>query len=179
MDFRTEAEQHRAIVLQKPSSDMSRWNRFLKKQSKPAIAAACILLAFLVGLLDYATGTHISFSAIYLVPVSLAVWLVGRPFGLFVAALCVSVWVFGNFIVGDDDFATPFLIAWNSSIQFASFTVVVLALGKLRNLTQELESRVRDRAAALTKEIAERERLQHLLLQASEQEQRRIGQDLH
>jgi signal transduction histidine kinase len=61
----------------------------------------------------------------------------------------------------------------------ASFTVVVLALGKLRNLTRDLERRVRERAAALTKEIAERERLQHLLLQASEQEQRRIGQDLH
>jgi signal transduction histidine kinase len=71
------------------------------------------------------------------------------------------------------------LIAWNGSIQFASFSVVVFVVGQLRNLTRNLERRVRERAAALTREIAERERLQNLLLQASEKEQRRIGQDLH
>ena len=143
------------------------------------MAVAAILLALCIGEFDYTTGTLISLSAFYLLPVSLAAWFVGTGFALFTAALCVAVWMAGNMVAGDASFASPFLIAWNGSVQFASFVVVVLVLVKLRNLNRELESRVRDRAAALTREIAERERLQHMLLEASEQEQRRIGQDLH
>lgn len=158
---------------------MSHWTRYLEKQSPPYMAAAAIVLALCIGEFDYATGTHISLSAFYLLPVSVAAWFVGAGFALFTAALCVAVWIAGNMVAGDASFADPFLIAWNGTVQFISFVVVVLVLEKLRNLNRDLESRVRDRAAALTREIAERERLQHLLLEASEQEQRRIGQDLH
>ena len=158
---------------------MRNWTRLLEKQPPPFIAAGAIVLALCIGVFDYATGTHISLSALYLLPVSLAAWYVGAGFGLFIAALCVAVWGTGDVIAGDENFATPFLIIWNGTVQFISFFVVVIVLAKLRELTRNLESRVRDRAAALTREIAERERLQHLLLEASEQEQRRIGQDLH
>ena len=158
---------------------MNAWSRILERQSRGVLAAGCIALALVTGFTDYVTGTLISFSAFYLAPVSLAAWFVGTTFGLFIAVLCVTVWVLGNLVAGDANFSNPFLIAWNGSIQLASFAVVVVVLGQLRNLTRELEKRVRERAAALTKEIAERERLQNLLLQASEKEQRRIGQDLH
>ena len=158
---------------------MSNWTRYLEKQSPPYMWAAAIVLALCIGEFDYATGTHISLSAFYLLPVSIAAWFVGVIFALFTAALCVAVWIAGNMVAGDASFADPFLIAWNGTVQFISFVVVVLVLVKLRNLNRELESRVQDRAAALTREIAERERLQNLLLEASEQEQRRIGQDLH
>jgi signal transduction histidine kinase len=158
---------------------MSSWTRFLEKQSPPYVAAASIVLALCIGEFDYATGTHISLSAFYLLPVSLAAWFVGVRFAIFTAALCVGVWVTGNVVADDASFADPFLVTWNGAVQFVSFVVVVFVLVKLRDLNRDLESRVRDRAAALTREIAERERLQHLLLEASEQEQRRIGQDLH
>lgn len=162
-----------------PNPNMSAWTQFLERQSRGALAAGCVVLTLVTGFSDYVTGTLISFSAFYLAPVSLAAWFVGTAFGLFIAVMCVTVWVLGNLVAGDVNFASPFLIAWNGSIQLASFAVVVVVLGQLRNLTRELERRVRERAAALTKEIAERERLQNLLLQASEKEQRRIGQDLH
>jgi len=42
-----------------------------------------------------------------------------------------------------------------------------------------LETQVRQRTVALTDEMAERERLERELLEISEREQRRIGQDLH
>ena len=161
------------------NSETRMWSKFLEQQPRLPLAAACIFGAFLIGFSDYSTGTHISFSAFYLVPVSCAAWFVGGVFGFFIAALCVTVWVLGNIVAGDANFANPFLITWNGSIQLASFSVVVLVLGELRNLTRNLELRVRERAAALTKEIAEREHLQNLLLQASEKEQRRIGRDLH
>ncbi|HEY2445465.1 MAG TPA: sensor histidine kinase [Rhizomicrobium sp.] len=152
---------------------------FLEQQSKLRLVVVAILLALCIGVFDYLTGTHISLSAFYLLPVSLAAWFIGARFGLLIAGLCVAVWMLGGIGAGDEDFADAFLLTWNGTVQLMSFVVVVFVLARLRSLNQVLESRVRERASALTREIAERERLQHLLLDASEQEQRRIGQDLH
>ena len=158
---------------------MATWTEFLDRQPKPRIAAAAILSALLVGAGDYVTGTHISFSAIYLLPVCLAAWFVSTGFAIGIAILCVVVWIAGDMVSGDASLTDPFLIVWNGTIQLTSFVVVVLVLSRLRTLNRELETRIQQRAAALTREIAERERLQQLLLEAGEQEQRRIGQDLH
>jgi PAS domain S-box-containing protein len=49
----------------------------------------------------------------------------------------------------------------------------------IRQLNAELEQRVQERTAALTEQIAARLRLEEELLNISEREQRRIGQDLH
>src|SRR5206468_2839338 len=64
-------------------------------------------------------------------------------------------------------------------IALAFYLVVVWLLSSLRSLHHELEQRVRHRTAALTQEMAERERLEKEILQVSEREQRRIGRDLH
>jgi signal transduction histidine kinase len=91
----------------------------------------------------------------------------------------LAVWITGNIANGDADFTSPGLVGWNGGVQLISFVVVVFTLARLRTLQSGLEVRVRERAAALTREIAERERLQRDLLEISETEQRRIGQDLH
>ena len=154
-------------------------NRFALLRSRTGAIALSLLLTVSIGVFDYVTGTQISLSAFYLIPVSIAAWFVGLEFGLFVAGACVVVWVGGNVVHGDDSFNTPFLVLWNGSVQLASYVVVVFAVNRIHNLQRELEGRVAERAAALTQEIAERERLQRQLLVISEREQRRIGQDLH
>ena len=68
---------------------------------------------------------------------------------------------------------------WNAAILLTFYLVVVNLLGRLRGWNRELEERVRQRSAALVREIAERERLEKELLDISEREQRRIGHDLH
>ncbi len=158
---------------------MTTWSEFLERQSKTTMSIFVLVLALFIGAFDYLTGTQISLSAFYLVPVTLAGWFVGARFALLVAGVCVGVCLLGNIVAGAPEFATPFLIAWNGSVQFASFVVVILVLSRFRALHRELETRARERARELTREIAERERLQELLLEASEQEQRRIGRDLH
>jgi len=149
-------------------------------QRSPAAAVlVAIVLTIFIGIFDYVTGAQISLSAFYLIPVTIAAWFVGIRFGLFVAAACVVVWVAGNVSNGDDEFTTPLLICWNGGVQLASHVVVVITVASIHTLQRSLEDRVRERAAALTKEVTERERLQRELLQVSEREQRRIGQDLH
>lgn len=158
---------------------MRDWTKLVERQSKPRIAVASVLLAFCIGGFDYVTASYISLSAFYLLPVCLAAWCLGARAGYSMAILCTVVWVAGNVAWSDEGFADPVLALWNAAVQMCSFVLVVFVLVKLRDLNRDLERRVRERAAALTRESAERVRLQQLLLEASEQEQRRIGQDLH
>jgi signal transduction histidine kinase len=59
------------------------------------------------------------------------------------------------------------------------YLVVVWLVGNLRSVNRDLEAQVKHRTLALTEEIAERKRAERELLEISEREQRRIGQDLH
>jgi signal transduction histidine kinase len=59
------------------------------------------------------------------------------------------------------------------------YFIVVWLLTNLRALHRDLEARVRQRTLALTREMAERQRLEEEILRVSEREQRRIGHDLH
>jgi len=90
----------------------------------------------------------------------------------------VMAWVFSNFAAGEH-FSSYFVPVWNAMIMFVFYLVVVALLARLRNVHKELEERVRQRTATLTKEIQERTRLQKELLETSERVQRRIGYDLH
>ena len=162
-----------------PHALRMRWRNLSDGQSTAAWMSLSIVLTLFIGAFDYLTGTQISLSAFYLIPVSIAAWFVSVPFALFISVACVGVWIGGNILSGDDEFATPFLIFWNGGVQLASDVVVVIAVASRHTLQRELEDRVRERASALTREIAERERLQRELLEVSEHEQKRIGQDLH
>jgi signal transduction histidine kinase len=131
-----------------------------------------------VGLFDYITGFELNFFAFYLVPVILAVWFVGRGFGIFISALCVAVSIAGDVIAGAR-YSSSFVPVWNTTIALAFYLVVVWILAKLHSLHDELEERVHQRTAALKDEMQERMRLEEEILNISEREQQRIGRDLH
>ena len=156
---------------------MQRFARHLENRSALAAALAG-LIVLVIGLVDFWTGHEISFSVFYLLGVALAVWLVGCGFGIVISVLSVVVWLAGDFASGAR-FASPLIPIWNALILLAFYLVVVWLLHRLRTFQEELAEQVRDRTAALTEEMAERERLERELLEISEREQRRIGQDLH
>ncbi len=154
------------------------WSGFLNRRSKSTIAALAVLLTFGVGCLDYATGPHVSFSEFYLLPLALAAWWVGVRFALFIAVLSVALWVAPNAVNTGFEHVNTSIVSW-AVAQLISFAVVVAVLTRLRILQSTLEQRAIERAEQLTREVRERQRLQHDLLDISEKEQRRIGQDLH
>lgn len=169
----------RVLLDSRPRSWVDALKRILVPRSRAVAMAEALVLTIFIGIFDYTTGQLISLSAFYLIPISIAAWFVGIRAGLAIACLCDFVWVAGNVLNGDNQFSTAFLVFWNGGGQLASDFVVVIALTSFRNLLRDLENRARERAAALTREITARERLQRELLEVSEREQRRIGQDLH
>ena len=80
---------------------------------------------------------------------------------------------------GGARYPAAWIPAWNALILLAFFLVVVGILSTLRKLQSRLEERVRERTVALRAEMAERERLEREILEISERERQRIGQDLH
>jgi signal transduction histidine kinase len=150
----------------------------LEKWSHVAFIIAAFLMVTVIGTVDYLTGFETSFSVFYLLPIGLAAWFVGRGFAIFTSILSVVVSLAGDLARGAH-FSNPFVPIWNAVILLAFYLVVVWLLAILRTLHRDLEGQVRQRTGALTEEIAERERLERELLEISEREQRRIGQDLH
>lgn len=139
--------------------------------------ALSLALVAVIGLIDFLTGFELYFFSIYLIPVTLAAWFIGRGFGFFISVLSVASSVAGDWMAGAH--YGPFVLVWNSTIALAFYFVVVWILAKLRALNVELEARVRQRTAALNSEMQERRRLEEEILRISEREQLRIGHDLH
>jgi signal transduction histidine kinase len=149
-----------------------------EKRSRVASGAMAGLIVAVIGVVDYLTGHEISFSVFYLLGVALAVWFVGKWFGVFVSVTSVGVWMAGD-VASGARFSSPLIPIWNALILLTFYLVVVWLLARLRSLHQNLEAQVRERTVELTEEMAERERLERELLEISEREQRRMGQDLH
>ncbi len=150
----------------------------LETWSKPSLMALCLGIVIAIGFVDYLAGYETFFFIFYLLAVFLAVWFVGGSFGGLISALSVIAWIFTDFIAGVR-YSGYFVPIWNATIMFVFYLVVVVLLGRLRTTHKELEERVSQRTATLTKEIQERTRLQKELLETSERVARRIGYDLH
>lgn len=163
---------------QTAKSPMLQFVKQLENSSRFVLIAIAFLIIVVIGLVDYLTGHEISFSVFYLLGLALAVWFVGKWFGALVSVLSVAVWVAGD-IASGARFSSPLIPIWNAAILLTFYLVVVWLFSRLRSFHHNLEGQVRQRTIALTKEMAERERLEHELLEISEREQRRIGQDLH
>lgn len=126
----------------------------------------------LIGYGDYLVGSEVSLLVLYLIPLCFATWVVGKRFGLFVAVLSVGIWTFSNELAAGVQDHSPFVSGWNIFSVSAVFLVVIILLGNLELFLKSLEERVRERTLAMRQ-------LEKQILEVSEQEQRRIGHDLH
>jgi len=146
--------------------------------SRPMIALVATIATLLIGCVDYLSGNEISWSIVYVLPITLAAWYVGRGLAYSLSVASVVLWILGEFASGLE--VSSWLVqVWNSAIRLAFYYLFVGMLLYIRTLTIELEDRVIGRTSELNREILERERLEHELLEIGERERRRIGYDLH
>jgi signal transduction histidine kinase len=146
--------------------------------SRPLSIVVALLLVLAVGLVDYFSGYQIYLSIFYLLAISFAIWNVGALFAVGVAALSIASWLVGDWAAGVV-YPNRFVPVWNSLITFGFYLVVIWLLARLKSSHQTLESRIRERTAALRDEVEARERLEKEVTEVTERERRRIGHDLH
>lgn len=102
---------------------------------RPAvIVTTSVAMVGIVALGDVITGTDISFSAFYLLPVVLAASGAGTRIGLRVAVLTALAWLAAEIFAAEatDEVARDLLVPlWNASIRFVVFALVVALLDAL------------------------------------------------
>jgi len=133
-------------------------------------------LVMVVGLIDYTTGYELSFSVFYLVPIVALFWISGRAMAILASILSIGIWMLGDWMAG---MHSSLILGWNGVITMAFYMIVLALLAWLKSFHETLESRIKERTAAFSGEMAERERLEKEILRIGESERQRIGYDLH
>jgi signal transduction histidine kinase len=142
----------------------------------PIVFAVVIVGA--VGFVDYVTGYEVSFAVFYLLAISVALWCVGTAFAVALAVLSVAIWLLGDWAAGAK-YQNPWAPVWNAAITLMFYLIVIALLSKIKSFQNTLDTRVRERTAALVDQMARKERLEREILDISEREQQKIGRDLH
>lgn len=137
---------------------------------------ATVIVAF-IGWIDYLTGEY-SLAVFYLGPICFAAWRAGRGVGHAIALLSVIAWLCSDFGMGRA-YGHPFMPYWNAAILAAIYGIVVHLLCALHELQMELEARVAQRTSALANANAELKAMEREVMEITERERHRIGEDLH
>ncbi len=111
---------------------------FLQRLPRRTIVALAAVLIVIIGVLDYVTGTELSFSVFYLVPVALMAWFVSRRAGVMAACASAIVWLLADLADGRA-YTSATIPYWNAGVRFSFFLIVTLTLASLRDARSRQE----------------------------------------
>ncbi len=106
-------------------------SKYLAQQSRLSLTLWGLVLAGLVGIVDYLTGPELSFSIFYLIPIYLVAWQVGRQMGILLSITSAAMWLTADLLTGYP-YSHPLIPYWNAVVRLGLFTIVTLALSALR-----------------------------------------------
>jgi len=118
---------------------MSRVFDFLEGQPRMRILLLGFLSVAFLGTLDYLTGYEISFSILYLLPVALVAWYVGRRAGILISLTAAASWLLAELLAGAS-YSHPAIPLWNTLVRLGFFLIVTSMLSTLRIARQKQES---------------------------------------
>jgi signal transduction histidine kinase len=141
-----------------------------KRQKRGWIATEMVALVFAIGWVDYVSGYQVRLLPLYTIPIFVMAWFCKRNATLAVGVLAGAVSLSADWFSNDPD-----LTGWSQPyeiIRHLATCFVVAAVGvALRGRS--------DSAAARISLLEHSQRLEREIVHISEDEQRRIGQDLH
>lgn len=152
-----------------PPSVFTRVTTVMRGQSAPRVTLVVLLLTLVLGWLDEATGWEVSLLILYAMPIVLAVWWGGHRVGI-VITLCSGVvwWLVNEDRLPYETGLTQMLAVVN---RIFYFSVVAYAVSAVR--------KKQDADAEYIRILEEHRQLEKDIVEVSEHEQQRIGQDLH
>jgi signal transduction histidine kinase len=139
---------------------MQNLNLWLEGRSKPWVVGVSLIGIAIVGLIDYLTGPNVRVSILYVLVVIFVAWFANAAYGIWLAAVATLVCFLAN-LYWPITTQEIFVACWNSGVDGA----VLLAVCWL--------------VRAVKKAGEQRRHLERQVLELSDQERRRIAQDLH
>jgi signal transduction histidine kinase len=130
------------------------------------------MLAFLlvIGVLDFITSYQFRLLPFYAGPIFVVAWFCGKRSGIVAGVFSGVIWWCSNWLNGDPDLHS-WIQAWEIS-RHAGFFLAVAWIGSVLRMKS-------DSAAARIALLEHSQSLEREIVNISEAEQRRIGQDLH
>ena len=107
--------------------------KFLEKlQAQPQwlIILIGIILVSLIGVVDYIVVINISLAILYLFPIILATWLLGRRVGIIFSLLSAVFWFFAELYARQQ--VKVVMVEWNAIVIFVFFSTITYLLGELK-----------------------------------------------
>ncbi len=107
----------------------------LSRLPGPRTTVLALVLAALVGVLDYTTGYELHVTAFYLLPVCWAAWAAGRQAGLILAAACAVIFAAASLMTRPPGLPQVILL-WNALMLLAMFFGAVYLITVALDLEQ-------------------------------------------
>ena len=109
---------------------------FLNRQDKSRLLGVATIFVILIGYINHLAGVEISTSILYLLPVSLVSWYVGRREGGFTALASSASWFVADWTFGRN-YSHPIIYYWNLATMFGFFFIVNFALSGLKKALEK------------------------------------------
>lgn len=119
-------------ITQKPDKAVPSWKR-LVRSALLCLAAGSLFLV--IAYIDYVTGTEISLSIFYLVPILVVAWLTNLGTAVLISILGTILWYLVDITIGEHTYVHPAAAYWNIVVRLGFFLVASLTVASLgRNL---------------------------------------------
>jgi signal transduction histidine kinase len=141
------------------------------RQPRALIVAEMAATLFVIAAFDFVTDYKIRLGLLYAVPIFVLARFCGKKWGIAAAVSASLIWWYVNWSTGDPILHSSVGGAWETSRHFGFFSIVAL-VGCVLRTKSDIAA---DRIALLERS----RRLEREIVNISEAQQRRIGQDLH
>lgn len=119
---------------------ISTLDSYLPRLSPPWWFVFCVSLIAAIALLDYATGHELSLAVLYLGPVFLSAWLLGRDAGIAVSMTATMTWLVSVIFMGLE-YSHPFYYFWDAAITFLTFMLFAIVIARLKTALEHADER--------------------------------------
>jgi two-component system cell cycle sensor histidine kinase/response regulator CckA len=128
----------------------------LESMPKKLLVTLTLIIAILIGFIDYITGWQISLSLFYLIPISVAAWCAGGRAGTIIVIFCTLVSLIADLMWGVP-YTYLYIPYWNAFTRCILFCVIVRMIVVIKNHLRTLETAVEEKTSSLLQVIAEHE----------------------
>jgi signal transduction histidine kinase len=107
---------------------------FFDGRSTLLVAALGLAFIAVVGVLDYLTGPQLSLALLYLMPIGLVTWNLGRRWGAVAVVLATVMGIAADVVTDTSLGPTNPVPYWNALVRFAVFLAFAMLLDTLRSI---------------------------------------------
>jgi diguanylate cyclase (GGDEF)-like protein len=133
---------------------MEKYLDSVEKQPRGRVLVAALLIVIGIAIVDYLTGVEIIFSFVYLLPIAMVAWVIGRKEGIFLSVTSSLTWTLVNQLFREEstglftsnwNSGAPGLLVsyWNAAAHFGFFLIVTLLVSEVRQLLEKERSLAR------------------------------------